>query len=114
MIVLRGQAVVARERVRTDDEIAVRRRREREQNRRRKPSLIAPTVEHLANSADVDRVAFENLDQGLLEFRSAGPVEQREQTCGDTADILAALGEQAKERLAGRSGFAKTAYSGAT
>src|SRR5262249_31439236 len=76
-------------------------------NRWRKPSFIAATVEHLANSADVDRVALENLDQGLLELGGARPVEQREQTGGDTADVLAALGEQAEERLAGWSGFAK-------
>jgi hypothetical protein len=91
-----------------DDEIAVLAGRERNGDGRRQAALGPAPVQHLAHGADVQGVALEGFDESVFELLSADDVKELKETSRVAAEVFAALGEAAKERLAARRGLGET------
>jgi hypothetical protein len=91
-----------------DDEIAVLAGRERNGDGWRQAALSPAPVQHLAHGADVDGVALEGFDESVFELLSASDVEEQKETGRVAAEVFAALGEAAEERLAARRGLGET------
>src|SRR6187402_2225923 len=102
------EGVVGRERVRGDDEVAVLAGSKREADGRWQAAVGAALVDHLAHGADVDGVALEDFDERVFECVGSRAIEQLQQPRGVAAEIFAALGQAAKERLAAGRGLGET------
>src|SRR4051794_25227859 len=72
------ERVVGAESVWSDDEIAVLAGRERNGHGRWQATRRASLIEHLPDGADVNGVAFQDLDEGILQGIGPGGVEELE------------------------------------
>ncbi len=90
--------------MRGDDELGVLAASDGDGDRRRETASGAAAVDDLPDGANVDGVALEGFDESLLELGGAGGVEDLQKSGGGATDVVAALGDDAKERLAGASG----------
>jgi hypothetical protein len=90
--------------VRGDDESGVLTARDRNGEGRREAASGSASVDDLPDCADVNGVALEGFDEGLLELSAAGGVEKLQKPNGGAADIVAALGDNPEERLTATRG----------
>jgi hypothetical protein len=93
--------------VRRDDERSVLAASDGDRDGRRQSARRAAAVNDLANSADMDGVALERLNESLLELGSANRIEDLQEPGGGAADVFISLGDDAEERLAAARGSGK-------
>ena len=74
-------------------------------DRRRQPTLGATSIKHLADSADMDRVVLDGVDEGLFELGGAHLSEQEEQSRRAVTDIALSFGDEPQEGRAHGSGL---------
>ena len=108
---LLGDGVVARKRVWSDNEIAVRTSGDRNADGRGQSALGTTAVDDLADGADVEGVTLEHLDEGFFELGSAGGVEELKQAMSAAAEVLATVGDVTQEGLTGGRGLGEAIES---